>query len=318
MVQLGINIIPVMPAEEILQLIKAAEALEFDYCLLADEGLTADVYAVLGAAAKETQRIRFGPVTNGYTRYPAVTAAAMATLNEMSNGRALLVLVAGGSVVLDTFGIQREAPLTMVRECMEICRKLWSGETVHWQGDRFKLENARLEMGKQNIPIWIAGRGEKMLELAGRSADGVLLMVKPDIGPALEKVDQFENKPLRIYMDRIAYTDTMIEDATRIFPYVLKDTPERQLKGFLSENEIAQIKQAEQDGGPQAVARLITADMIKRYKVAGTPEECHLIINDLVALHHLDVFMLNITTSGLEKNLKMLQDVKAIIRGNMK
>ncbi|MHB8135568.1 MAG: LLM class flavin-dependent oxidoreductase [Anaerolineaceae bacterium] len=316
MVQIGINIIPVMPVEEIIQLIKAAEEIGYDYCLLADEGLTADVYAILAIAARETKHIKIGPVTNGYTRHPAVTAAAMATLNELAKGRTVLVMVAGGSVVLDTFGIKREVPLTVVRETMEICRRLWSGEKVNWQGSRFTLANAQLEMGRQDIPIWIAGRGEKILELAGKEADGVLLMVKPDIGPALEIIDRYENKPLRIYMDRIAYTESMINDATRIFPYVLKDTPERQLRGFLSEAEILQIRNAESEGGAEAVGKIITSEMIKRYKVAGTPQECHQMIDEMVKTQRLDAFILNITTAGLDKNIQMLKDVKSIIEGS--
>jgi len=317
MVQIGINIIPVMPVEELLQLIKAAEGIGYDYCLLADEGLTADVYAILAIAARETKHIKIGPVTNGYTRHPAVTAAAMATLNELAKDRTMLVMVAGGSVVLDTFGITREVPLTVVRESMEICRRLWSGEKVDWQGKRFTLANAQLELGRQTIPIWIAGRGEKILELAGKEADGVLLMVKPDIGPALEIVERYENKPLRIYMDRMAYTENMIADATRIFPYVLKDTPERQLRGFLSEAEILQIRKAESEGGAVAVGKIITADMIKRYKIAGTPQECHQMIDEMEKAHHLDVFVLNITTPGLEQNIQMLKTVKSILEGNI-
>ncbi len=312
MVNLGINIIPEMPVSEILELIQAAEEIGYTHCLLADEGITPDVYVTLGAAAKLSTRIILGPVTNGYTRHPAVTAVATATLNELSNGRAILVLVAGGSIVLDTFKLPRETPLTVVRESMEICRKLWSGEITNYEGRKFSLQNAKLEKA-HTIQIWIAGRGKQILELAGKAADGVLLMVKSDIGPAIEIINQFENKPARIYMDRIAYNDQMIEDATRLFPYVLKDTPERQLSGFLNETEILNLTNALHDGGVEAVAKLITPDMIKRYKVAGSPRECKQTLHTLIQTHQLDGFLLNITTSGLQKNIQMLKDVHAIV-----
>jgi 5,10-methylenetetrahydromethanopterin reductase len=312
--KLGINIIPVMPVSEIISIIKSAEALGYEYCLLADEGMTADVWVTLSLAVQETSRIYLGPVTNGYTRHPAVTAVATATLNQISAGRAFLVLVAGGSIVMDTFKIQREKPLSVVKETIEICRDLWSGNTVEYQGDMFALQNAHMDLPSQNIPIWIAARGTKMLQMAGRVADGVLLMMKSDIGPAVDLISQYDRNPLRIYMDRIAYTDSMIEDATRLFPFVLKDTPERQLLGFLNEVEIKQLQQALAAGGTDAVARLITQDMIKRYKVAGTPHECHQIINQLRDEHKLDMFVLNITSSGLEKNLQMLKDISSIVK----
>lgn len=154
-----------------------------------------------------------------------------------------------------------------------------------------------------------------MLELAGKAADGVLLMVKSDIGPAIEIIDQFDTKPARYYMDRIAYNDQMIEDATRLFPYVLKDTPERQLSGFLEESEIQNLTNALNEGGVEAVAELITSDIIKRYKVAGSPKECKQTLHTLIQTYQLDGFLLNITTAGLQKNIQMLRDVHAIVYG---
>jgi len=314
--KLGINIIPVMPISEIIEIIQAAESIGYEYCLLADEGMTADVWVTLGLAAHETKNIYLGPVTNGYTRHPAITAIATATLNQISNSRAILVLVAGGSIVMDTFMMNREKPLKVVKDSINICRRIWSGESFDFEGEYFSLKNAKMELPSQNIPIWIAARGEQMLKLAGRMADGVLLMVKSDIGPAIKLVDQFENHPLRIYMDRIAYTEKMIEDATHLFPYVLKDTPERQLSGFLNQYEITQLKSALETGGTDAVAKLITKDMIKRYKVAGSPSECSLILNQLKNDHQLDMFVLNITTGGLQTNLNMLSDVYTIAQDN--
>lgn len=311
--KLGINIIPVMPVSEIIEIIQAAESLGYDYCLLADEGMTPDVWVTLGLAARETNRIFLAPVTNGYTRHPAVTAIATATLYEVSNGRAFLVLVAGGSIVMDTFMIPREKPLLVTKESIEICKQLWSGSSITYEGEVFSLKNAHMDIPPQKIPIWIAARGKQMLQLAGRVADGILLTVKSDIGPAIDLIDQYDNKPQRIYMDRIAYTDQLMEDATRLFPYVLKDTPERQLSGFLNDLEIKEMKLALESGGIDAVKKLITPDMIKRYKVAGTPSECSQMLQQMRVEHDLDIFVLNITTGNLQKNLEMLSDVYSIV-----
>ena len=87
MTQLGIQIIPTMPADEVVEIAVMAEALGYDFCVVADEGFMPDIYVTLGAIAQRTQRMQLGPVTNGYTRHPAVTANALATLDDLSGGR---------------------------------------------------------------------------------------------------------------------------------------------------------------------------------------------------------------------------------------
>lgn len=86
--------------------------------------LVADPYLELLLAARETQRLRLGPgVTNPITRHPAVTAAAIATLQIESGGRAVLVLGRGDSAVL-TLGLRPastrvlEAALSTLDTCL--------------------------------------------------------------------------------------------------------------------------------------------------------------------------------------------------------
>ena len=136
------------------------------------------------------------------------------------------MLVAGGSMVLSPMGIPRDAPLTVMRETIAILRQLWRGEEVTWQGKRYNLERARLHDGQPHaIPIWLAVRGEKMLELAGQEADGVVLMAKSDVGPALAIMEQGEAgrsaQVTRVYLDRIAYTPEMLAEASALYTYAL-------------------------------------------------------------------------------------------------
>lgn len=316
--QLGINLIPSMPVKEVIETAEAAEDLGFEYFLLADEGFMQDVYVCLGAIARHTTRMRLGPVTNGYTRHPAATAVAMATLNELSAGRAFITLIAGGSVVLQPMNIPREKPLLVARETIEILRRLWTGEKVTWEGQRFQLREAQVQMGSAgDIPIWIAPRGEKMLQLAGELADGVMLMVKADLRSAFEIVGRASaargRRPLRAYIERMAYTPEMIQQTAAFFPHVVVDTPVRQLQGFLSDEEIRRLQAAIASGGASAAARLITTEMIKGYKIAGTPEECSRELRRVIDENCLDVFVLNIVSGGFEKNVQMMKDVLSIV-----
>ena len=321
MIQLGIQIIPTMPVREAIDIGVMAEELGYDFCLLADEGFMPDVYVALGAIAQRTQRMLLGPVTNGYTRHPAVTANAMATLDDLSGRRALAVLVAGGSMVLNPMGIPREAPLTVVRETMAVLRELWHGDEVTWQGKRFNLQRARLHGGQSHtIPIWLAVRGEKLLELAGQEADGVVLVARSDLAPALEIVAQAEQgrgaRGRRIYMDRIAYTPELLAEASALYAYVLMDSPQRMLDGLgIDKGEMDALRQAMAAGGPAAAAALVRPEMLQRSQVAGTADECRQAVAELVAAHQLDAISMNVTTGGLEANRQLLREIATIVNG---
>jgi len=317
MIKTGIHIIPEMSATEIVDIAVAAEELGYDYCVVCDEGIMHDVYVCLGAIAQETSRLKLGPVTNGYTRHPAVTAVALASLNDLSGGRAVAILVAGGTLALQPMGLAREAPLGVMRDTLEIMRRLWSGETVTWQGKRHKLNSARLGIGKQDIPIWMAVRGPKMLAMAGELADAVVLIAKSDLGPALDLVEAASGgrNVERIYLDRIAYTSEMLAEAGISYIYAVMDAPDRMLTGMgLSDADIAKLRHAMEMGGPSQAARLITPDMIKAFQIAGTADECAEILHNLVKKYKVDSFLLNITSSGLKANIQLMRDVHSIIK----
>lgn len=315
--KIGVNLIPDMPVAEVVETIRAAEDLGYEICLLADEGFMPDVYVALTAAAQKTSRIMLGPLTNGYTRHPAVTAVSLATLNEISGGRVLATLVVGGRVVLGPMDIPLEAPLTVMRESIEIMRRLWTGKTIVWDGKRFNLRKAKMSLPEQHIPIWMAVRGPKMLSLAGEVADGVILMGKSDLGPALEIVGQGEAKSgrrtERVFLERIAYKPQMLEESAVFFGHVIMDMPARQRRSFLSDEEIRAMESAYQEGGARAVTSLLTPEIIKRYKIAGTIEECIESVQSVVREHRLDIFLLNLTGGELAENIELMRETLEIL-----
>ena len=325
-ITLGLQIVPTMDSVELVETIVLAEELGYSYCMVADEGLMLDVYAVLGAAARATSTIRLGAVTNPYTRHPAATAAAIATIDEMSGGRAFVTLVAGGTMVLHPMGLERSAPLALMADTIESLRLLWRGEPVTWQGRRLSLEGAQLTTGTHSIPVWVAARGEKMLALAGTHADGLVLMVKSDLGDAFGIADQARQatgaepgaeqarSPLmRVYLDRLAYKPEMIEEAKHLYGYAIMDSPTRILKNLgLNEGEIAGLKHAFEQGGPEAVGQLVTDDLVAEYQIAGTPEECRIQLQHLIGAHRLDAFFVNIISPGPAANRELLTEVVAI------
>jgi 5,10-methylenetetrahydromethanopterin reductase len=152
-----------------------------------DERFHRDVWVQLGQLAAVTDRLRLATcVTDPFIRHPALTASAIATLDESSGGRAILGLGAGASGFA-ALGIDRTQPALALREAIELMRLLWAadgpmdyeGRTTAFRGDRLLYPVPR------SIPVHVAGRGPKILELAGEVADGVLVATFVD-GPLLD------------------------------------------------------------------------------------------------------------------------------------
>ena len=321
MVAAGVHIVPLMPAEDVISVAVEAERLGYDYCLVADEGFHPDVYACLGAIARATERITLGVLTNGYTRHPAVTAAAAATVNELSGGRLVVVLLAGGSMVLSPMGIERARPARVVADTLEVLKGLWSGREVSWRGETCSLDRAQLGMGPQSIAIWIASRGPRLLKLAGEQADGVVLTVKPDLGAALSLVKAAaaaagRPEPSRYYLGRICYTPELLEGQRRTLSFVLMDSPRRVLESLgLAPDEIAVVEHAAASNQPGLVDGLVTGDLLRRYQVSGTAEECRVEVERLSRSHGLSGVLIDALSSDLGENLAVLADSLPIIAG---
>jgi 5,10-methylenetetrahydromethanopterin reductase len=164
-----------VPLRELGRRAEEVEELGFDRFWLPDERLTRNVYTGLTVTALHTKKVGLGiAVTNPYTRNVALTAAAAATVDELSGGRLALGFGAGGG--LAHYGIDRERPAVAVREAVEVTRRLLGGETVTFEGSHVRMNGARLDFkALRPVPIYIAARGPRLLELAGEIADGAII-----------------------------------------------------------------------------------------------------------------------------------------------
>src|SRR5436309_12247248 len=144
MLRTGLLLLPSRPASELSDLAARAEALGYDDFWLADERFFREVYALLALAAARTTRIRLGPcVTDPFSRHPALTAMAIATLDEISGGRAVLGIGAGVSGFAE-LGIERKKPPRAIREAIEVIRTLLRGEEVDFHGEVIQFHNGHL------------------------------------------------------------------------------------------------------------------------------------------------------------------------------
>src|SRR6202008_1879034 len=166
----GITIKPDISVERIVGLTRQAEAAGFEYGWLFDSHvLWMDPYPLLTLMAANTERVRLGAlVTNPAVRDLTVTSSLFATLNLISGGRMELGIGRGDSSrrVLGKKPVSWSQLEAAVREF----RDLASAKEVQHDG-----QPTRLTWAKVPPRVWIAGYGPKVLHMAGRVADGIIL-----------------------------------------------------------------------------------------------------------------------------------------------
>ena len=173
----GITIKPDIPVERIVSLTRLAENAGFEYGWVFDSHiLWLEPYPLLALMAANTKSMRLGPcVTNPSVRDLTVTASLFATLDLIS-GRRMQLGFGRGDSSLRVLG-KKPASSRDLERAIETIRELTSGNEIDYDGHPTKISWAR-----GSPPIWVAGYGPKVLDLAGRVADGVILqLADPDL-----------------------------------------------------------------------------------------------------------------------------------------
>jgi 5,10-methylenetetrahydromethanopterin reductase len=168
--RIGVWFFPVAPVRDLVDGIVAAEVAGFDECWIADEGVSREPIVAFSAAAMVTSRIRFGiGITSPAIRHPGAMASSVATLDELSGGRAMLGFGVGGGMSLDPFGLSVDKPVGLIRDAVRIARAVIEGSAI--EGYTPPTHAAP----KRSVPIYVGSKGEQINRLASREADGVFL-----------------------------------------------------------------------------------------------------------------------------------------------
>jgi len=184
MVKFGIMIRP-SRYEQMVEHATLADRLGFDSVWVPDHvilenfrSVSLEAWSLLSALAVRTKKVTLGTsVTDPYRRHPAVLAQTVATLDQISGGRATLGLGAGEAMNVDPFSIPKDRRIARIKETIEILRRLWIGEITDYDGEIFRLSKAFIQVPlvqKPSIPIYLAANSPKTRRLVGLYADGWL------------------------------------------------------------------------------------------------------------------------------------------------
>ncbi len=193
----------VHPWEELLALVRRAEELGYaaafvdgDLSMLSErsEADALDGWTVTTALLAHTRRIQIGSMRMAHHWNAAKLAQAVATAVRLAPGRLRFLVSAGDHPIDARFGLPFSAPaerIARLDETLTALRGLWRGESVTLRGRFVELDRARVRPIPPGgrIPIEIAAKGPRMLELVARHAD----VWDVNLPPLPARVEQAEN-----------------------------------------------------------------------------------------------------------------------------
>jgi 5,10-methylenetetrahydromethanopterin reductase len=334
------EITPVLKISDMLKLAQLAEQVGVDRLGISDVIFYPDTYELQALCAFVTKRMSIGSlVTNPYTRHPAVIAAAASTLDEISQGRAFIGIGAGAGI--GKLGVIRSPPAPTIREAVRIIRELLAGRVVNYQGKAFQLsgKDSRLEFPPQRaVPILIGTRSPRIAKLAGELADIIVIgaryisdqqltnylrWISEGASHARRDIDSIEVAPrLTIcasndgqlarqsvnlyaahYLALLRPPDVLIEDSKlqKIIEAVSR------VKGWYFSPNVQY---------PKEIDNLIDQEIVDKFAVAGTPDECIEKISDIITRYRFRSVSLNVAAvrrekifDGIAETIKCIGDI---------
>ncbi|MEX1106071.1 MAG: LLM class flavin-dependent oxidoreductase [Ilumatobacteraceae bacterium] len=291
------EITPGMSAREVVDLACLVEDVGFQRLGISDVVLWHDCYVLMGLISQRTSTIELGPmVTNPYSRHPAVLAGLMATLQDASDGRMFLGIGVGAG--LEQLGFSYDRPVRTLREAVTAVAGLLRGETVTLHGETITVDAARMVCDVRPVPISIGSRSPQVIRLAGELADIALvgarsidariagmyrMWLAEGAARAGRDADEIEVAPrltLCVSNDGDLARRSMKRYAAHYAALVRPaDLLERAHGAWMPQVEAALARAGgwyfdhDRVDDPD-IDRLIDDDLVRRFAVAGTPDEC--------------------------------------------
>jgi 5,10-methylenetetrahydromethanopterin reductase len=289
------------PLADSMEMIKTADELGYHACYAADETWHKDLWLLFAAAAKETKNLRFGPSLSGIVlREPTLLAQALATLDEISDGRAEGVFSIGNFGLLSQYGMDwaRMKPLSRVKEAHHVIRTFLDEGAITFDGEFYTYAGlfTFARPVQQHLPLMIgAMRGPKSFEAAGELSDGCHHALSYS-----KEAYEYLVEHLKIGAERAGKDWRALDigawcvitcapdsaeakkTARSIVAFYLSAMPVEQLERHgIDPEETNAIVEALGRGELDTAYDLTTPEIADTLSIAGTPEECVAKIKDI-------------------------------------
>ena len=289
-----------------------------------------DVFSLLVQIAERTSRIQLGPgIVNVFSRSPAALAQHLATLDELSGGRAIAGFGTSGPLVIEHFhGVPFVRPARRLRETIEIFRALLAGRPLQHAGELFHLERGftfRFTPVRDRIPVYLASFRPAGVRLAAELADGWLPMMIPFERLAGE---------VRRFRDRVAAAGRGPDEVTVRSPGEVVVTPDpdaararhkRTLAYYVARMgdfyhthltelghgaDVERIRAAWAEGGSEAGAAAVSNELSRTLSVVGSIEACVARLDEQQAA---GVDLHQVTIAGIEDPAELRRTFERLV-----
>jgi 5,10-methylenetetrahydromethanopterin reductase len=285
--------LPDHPVEELIEAIELADELGFYSVCGADETYHKDMWSIFAAAARSTTRIRLASdVTHVILKDPTIIAQQVATLDELSNGRAELGYSIGNFGMLDQYHVEWKTgrPLARLREAHHVLRTFLDEGAIDFEGEFYRYTGlfTSARPVQERIPIKIgAMRGPKSFELAGEIADGMhqaLAYSREAMDYAVEHIKIGAERAGRAWRDldigawmvtSVSTDSHAAKDAARVVAaFYISAMPREQVERHgIDPDSLKPIVDAFTAGDVERGVELTTPELGEKLSCAGTPEE---------------------------------------------
>ena len=281
----AIELTPEHPVAQLTDFARTAEDAGFDAVFASHHYNNRDQFMALSSMAQATDEVQLGPgIANPYETHPVTLASRVATLDEVSDGRAVFGVGPGDKSTIRNLGFDHDDALRRVLESFKVAQRLWDGERVDHDGT-FQADDAGLNYEVGDIPVYVGAQGPHMTKMAAKHADGALYNGShpKDLAWARDQVDSMlDDRVADTEFDLAAYASVSVSedaDAAREaarppVAFVAAGSPPPVLGRHGIDQDVASdIGDAISTGDFEEAFGLVTEPMLDAFCIAGTPED---------------------------------------------
>jgi alkanesulfonate monooxygenase SsuD/methylene tetrahydromethanopterin reductase-like flavin-dependent oxidoreductase (luciferase family) len=292
-IAVGFN--PTISGREAADFARFAEEHGFDSFWVHENPFIKDAISLLSNAILATEKIKIGAgCVSVVTRHPLLTVSTFVSLDETSGRRVQMGVGLGGfpwlpKIGVKVFPVQETRPLKRIREFLTITDKLLDGESISLDGEFYKVADIKLESKPAHRPpVYLAAFGERLLKMASRFVDGVIIspaLMTPEItSQKVHFVRGGEDAGNRV--DIASYILTTVSNdiakarqAMKSYYFLLYQVaevirPEIFAPYGLKPRDLEPIKEAWRRRDIAAAAKALPDEVIDALTLTGNPDHC--------------------------------------------